>query len=80
MDESFVDLYRPNDQQEVMLIRMLLEGTGIGHYIVNENLNRLLPVPAADMVLRVEREKARECAALLLEAGLDPRQLEAWKT
>jgi len=79
MDDSFVDLYRPTDQQEVMLIRMLLEDTGIEYYIVNENLNRLLPVPAADMLLRVERGKARDCAALLIEAGLERAQLEAWK-
>ena len=78
-DQSFADLYRPGDQMEVMLIRMVLDATDISYYIVNENLNRLLPVPAADMVVRVERERAVEAARLLAEAGLDPGQLRAWK-
>jgi len=72
MDESFVDLWRPRDQMEVALIRMALEGSGIRYYIVNENLNRVLPMPAADMVLRVERGRAMEAASRLADVGLDP--------
>lgn len=79
-DQSFADLYRPGDQMEVMLIRMVLDATDIRYYIVNENLNRMLPVPLADMVLRVEWDRAREAATLLAEAGLDSVQLQSWKT
>ncbi len=71
MDESFIDLCRPRDQLDVALIRMALEGSGIRYFIVNENLNRVLPGPAADMVLRVERARALEASARLADVGLD---------
>lgn len=71
MDENFADLCRPRDQMEVALIRMALEGSGIRYYIVNENLNRVLPVPSSDMVLRVERSGLAEAAARLKDVGLD---------
>jgi hypothetical protein len=71
VEESFVDLCRPRDQMEVALIRMALEGSGIRYYIVNENLNRLLPVPAAEMVLRVERGRAAEAASRLADVGVE---------
>lgn len=70
MDESFVDLCRPRDQMEVALIRMALEGSGIRYYIVNENLNRVLPVPSSDMVLRVETSGLTEATARLRDVGL----------
>ena len=71
MEESFIDLCRPRDQLDVALIRMALEGSGIRYFIVNENLNRVLPVPAADMVLRVERGRVMEASARLADVGLE---------
>jgi hypothetical protein len=56
---------------EVALIRMALEGSGIRYYIVNENLNRVLPVPASDMVLRVESSGLNEATAHLRDVGLE---------
>jgi hypothetical protein len=56
---------------EVALIRMALEGSGIRYYIVNENLNRVLPVPSSDMVLRVERSRLVEAASRLADVGLE---------
>lgn len=55
---------------EVALIRMALEGSGIRYYIVNENLNRVLPVPSSDMVLRVETSGLNEATARLRDVGL----------
>jgi hypothetical protein len=71
VEESFVDLCRPRDQMEVALIRMALEGSGIRYYIVNENLNRVLPVPSSDMVLRVERGRAADAASRLADVGVE---------
>jgi hypothetical protein len=78
-EDGFVDLYRSADQMEAMLIRMVLDGTDIRYYIANENMNRVLPMPGADMLLRVERQRAAEAAQLLTEAGLKAVQSGPWR-
>lgn len=69
MEPAFVEIYRPCDQQEVMLIKATLDASGIGYYITNENFNSILPVwGVGDMRLMVERDQAETCKSLLLEA------------
>lgn len=79
MEPAFVEIYRPGDQQEVMLIKAALDASGIGYYITNENFNSILPVwGVGDMRLMVERTQARRCIQLLKEElGLDGVQESA---
>lgn len=73
MDPDFIEIYRTDDRQEALMIKMALEGTGIGYYLANENFSSVLPVAGVgEMRLMVEREKARDCAALLAHLGLNP--------
>jgi hypothetical protein len=78
-ENGFVDLYRSADQMEAMLIRMVLDGTDIRYYIANENMNRVLPMPGAEMLLRVESRRAAEAAQLLAAAGLEAVQPGLWR-
>lgn len=75
-EPAFIEIYRPQSQQEVILLRMVLEGEGIAFYITNERLHSLLPVwdtALGDMRLMVERERADLCRRLLAEElGLIP--------
>lgn len=71
METSFVEIYRPNDQQEVMLIKMALEGTDIGYYITSENFNSIMPLPGlSDMRLMVDGGQVQECIAILADLGM----------
>lgn len=73
---TFVEVYRPQSQQEVMLLRMVLEREGIGFYITNERMHSVLPIwdtALGDMRLMVEREHAEHCRRMLREElGLMP--------
>lgn len=67
---TFIEIYRPQSQQEVMLLRMVLEREGIAFYITNERLHSLLPIwdtALGDMRLMVEREQAALCRRILVE-------------
>ncbi|MGF1613208.1 MAG: hypothetical protein ACFCVA_04635 [Gammaproteobacteria bacterium] len=67
---TFIEIYRPQSQQEVMLLRMVLEREGIAFYITNERLHSLLPIwdtALGDMRLMVERERAALCRRILVE-------------
>lgn len=75
-EPTFVEIYRPQSQQEVILLRMVLEREGIAFYITNERLHSLLPIwdtALGDMRLMVERERAALCRRILgEELGLIP--------
>lgn len=75
-EPTFIEIYRPQSQQEVILLRMVLEREGIGFYITNERLHSLLPIwdtALGDMRLMVERERAALCRRILQEElGLIP--------
>lgn len=74
MDISFVEIYRPGDQQELFVLKPLLDARGIRYYVTNENFNSILPVAGVgEMRLMVEQERAQECVDLLLDAlGIEP--------
>ena len=66
----FVEVYRPRSQQEVMLLRMVLEREGIDFYIINERLHSLfhaVDTALGDMRLMVERARVARCRQLLEE-------------
>lgn len=66
----FVEVYRPSSQQEVMLLRMVLEREGIDFYIINERLHSLfhaVDTALGDMRLMVERTRVARCRQLLQE-------------
>lgn len=66
----FVEIYRPQSQQEVILLRMVLEREGVSFYITNERLHSLLPIwdtALGDMRLMVERDRAEQCRRILVE-------------
>lgn len=66
MDASFVEIYRPGDQQELFVLKALLDARGIRYYVTNENFNSILPVAGVgEMRLMVERARAQECIDLL---------------
>ena len=73
-ESPFVEIYRPRSQQEVILLRMMLEREGIRFYIINEGMQSLFHVQDAalgDMRLMVERSCAEPCRRLLRdELGL----------
>lgn len=74
MDTSFVEVYRPGDQQELMVLKPLLDARGIRYYVTNENFNSILPVAGVgEMRLMVEQERVQECIELLRDAlGIEP--------
>ncbi|MBI2313778.1 MAG: DUF2007 domain-containing protein [Betaproteobacteria bacterium] len=74
MDTSFVEVYRPGDQQELMVLKPLLDARGIRYYVTNENFNSILPVAGVgEMRLMVEQERVQECLDLLRDAlGIEP--------
>lgn len=66
-----MEIYRPADLQEVVMIKMLLEREGVDYLITNEHLASVLPVfgsvGIAGMRLLVVPERAAEIVALLRE-------------
>ena len=66
MRPAYTEIYRPNDQLEVMMLKMVLEREGIDYFITNEHLNSILP-PAGlgDMRLMVETSRAQQCVEIL---------------
>lgn len=66
-----MEIYRPADLQEVVMIKMLLEREGVDYLITNEHLASVLPVfgsvGTAGMRLLVVPERAAEITALLRE-------------
>jgi hypothetical protein len=68
---TLVEIYRPADLQEVVMIKMLLERERVPYLITNEHLASVLPVfgsvGLSGMRLLVAPERAREIAALLRE-------------
>lgn len=70
----FVEVYRPTSQQEVVLLRMVLEREGIAFYITNEGLHSLFHIwdtALGDMRLMVACDNAERCRSLLSdELGL----------
>ena len=69
MCPAYTEIYRPNDQLEVMFLKMILEREGIDYYITNENLNSILPpcglFGLTEMCLMVESGKAQQCIEIL---------------
>jgi hypothetical protein len=63
---AYTEIYRPNDQLEVMMLKMVLEREGVDYLIINEHLNSILP-PAGlgDMRLMVETSRAQQCVEIL---------------
>ncbi len=69
VDAAFVEVYRPGDQQELMLLKALLDAEGVRYYVINENFNSILPVAGVgEMRLMVEQERVRDCLELLKDA------------
>jgi hypothetical protein len=71
MKTEYVEVYRPFDQQQLMLIKMALERDGIRYFVANENLNSLLPpgglLGLANMRLMVEESKAEDSLRIIRE-------------
>jgi len=71
MDTPLIEIYRPADLQEVVMIKMVLEREGVRYVIANEHLASVFPVlgPAglSSMRLMVEAQRATEVTALLRE-------------
>jgi hypothetical protein len=69
--DALVEIYRPADLQEVVIIKMLLERERVAYVITNEHLASVLPVfgsvGLSGMRLLVAPERAREISALLRE-------------
>lgn len=69
-EPAFVEVYRPNSQQEVALLRMVLEREGAEFYIINEGTHSLFHIfdgMLGDMRLMVERSQAEHCKRILRE-------------
>ena len=69
-DATFIEVYRPRSQQEVVLLKMILQRDDITFYITNEGVNSLFHVQdimLGDMRLMVERCSADHCKAILRE-------------
>lgn len=73
---AFVEILRPTSQQEVALVRMVLEREGVEFYILNEGIHSLFHIfdqVLGDMRLMVERGHAERCRRILRdELGLIP--------
>jgi hypothetical protein len=66
MRPAYTEIFRPNDQQEVMMLKMIMEREGIDYFITNENMNSLLPPGGlGGMRLMVETSKAQHCIEIL---------------
>lgn len=69
-DATFIEVYRPKSQQEVVLLKMVLERDDIAFYITNEGVNSLFHVQdvmLGDMRLMVERRSVDHCKVILRE-------------
>ena len=70
-EDIYIPIYKPGDNQEVMWIHSILEGSGIRYYINNENLHGiigggdLLCLPYTHMELRVEASQKDKALELL---------------
>jgi hypothetical protein len=66
MRPAYTEIYRPNDQLEVMMLKMVLEREGVNYFITNEHLNSILPLAGlGDMRLMVETSRAQQCVEIL---------------
>ncbi|MGH8752257.1 MAG: putative signal transducing protein [Burkholderiales bacterium] len=66
MRPAYTEIYQPQDQQEVILLKMIMEREGVAYFITNENLNSVLPLAGlGGMRLMVESAKARHCIEIL---------------
>ena len=71
-EPPYVEIYRPQTQQEVVLLRMALEPLGIAFYITNEGVSGLFHIvdsDLGDMRLMVDTDRAEDCLAVLQELG-----------
>jgi len=67
---SFVCVYRPADQGQLMMIKMLLEGKNLNYYVEDEESNKYA-TPGIPMRVMVEMGRAEEIKkALRDELGL----------
>lgn len=66
--DSFVEIYRPGGQVEILFIKSVLDPAGIYYYINNENFNRIFPAMGSMGVgeMRLMVEKTRAVEALLI--------------
>ena len=66
MRPAYTEIYRPNDQLEVMMLKMVLEREGVDYFITNEHFSSILPPSGlGDMRLMVETRRAQQCIELL---------------
>ena len=67
---EFVEVYRTSRQQDVALVRSLLDPEGIAYYIENETAHRIDPFPAPyglEMRVMVDGKRAEDVRSLLRE-------------
>jgi hypothetical protein len=67
---TFVEIYRPVSQQEVIFLRMVLEREAVDFYIVNEGVYGLFHIPDSGlgtMRLMVDSRYADHCRKVLSE-------------
>jgi hypothetical protein len=64
---DLIPIYRPYNQQEIALIKTILDGAGIRYFIRNEfiTIGSLSPTSDAFTELSVEKSKVRERIELL---------------
>ncbi len=71
MDGPLTEIYRPAAQQELVMIKMILDREGVRYLVANEHLASALPVLGSaglsGMRLLVEANRASEVAVLLRE-------------